>query len=346
MRAAWGVLAVLLAGVLGLGGLILDDEPRQDTASGGSGDLNLDAVPEAFRDALVAAAGRCAGVSGPLLAAQIEVESGWNPAATSPVGAQGIAQFMPATWSTWGRDYSGDGVADVLDAGDAIGSQADYLCHLREVVDAGLAGGELTGDPVQLMLAAYNAGPGAVARYGGTPPFAETRRYVDRVLAAVAGYTTTASGDLDPGGGPAVSPDGTYRVPMSGSGRLDVSTLCPLPWAKGIVLRCDAAHALQRLSTAYQARFGQLLGVSSGYRDYATQVQLKASKGRLAATPGTSNHGWGLAADLIGVGPQGSERYAWLAQNAPTYGWQHPSWARVGGSKPESWHWEYVGGTS
>jgi hypothetical protein len=344
MRTLSAVLGVLLAGVLALAGVVLDDEPRPEEVSGGSGELNLEAVPEEFRAALLEAAGRCPGVSGPLLAAQIEVESGWNPAAVSSAGAQGIAQFMPGTWATWGKDYSGDGVADPFDATDAIGSQADYMCHLRDLVDAGLASGAMSGDAVQLTLASYNAGPGAVAKHGGIPPYAETRRYVDKVLALIARYTLTGGGDGDyEGQGPGVSADGTYRVSMSGSGRLDPSTLCGLAWSPRILLRCDAAAALERLNVAYTARFGTPLGVSDGYRDYASQVAVATAKPHLAARPGTSNHGWGLAADLIGVSPEGSERYRWLRENGPAYGWQHPSWARIGGSKPEAWHWEYVG---
>lgn len=343
MRALIAAFGALLAGLLVVGGVVLDDEPRPVEDSGGSGELNLEAVPEEFRAALLDAAGRCPGVSGPLLAAQIEVESGWNPAAVSPAGAQGIAQFMPGTWRTWGRDYSGDGVADPFNATDAIGSQADYMCHLRDLSDAGLASGAMSGDAVQLTLASYNAGPGAVAKHRGIPPFTETRRYVDRVLAAVAKYTLTGDDGQYEGQGPGVSADGTYRVSMPGSGHLDPSTLCELSWSPRILLRCDAAQALERLNVAYTDRFGAPLGVSDGYRDYASQVAIAAAKPHLAAKPGTSNHGWGLAADLIGVSPEGSERYRWLREHGPTYGWQHPSWARIGGSKPEAWHWEYVG---
>ena len=71
-------------------------------------------------------------------------------------------------------------------------------------------------------------------------------------------------------------------------------------------------------------------------------MSLKASKGGLAATPGKSNHGWGLAVDISNLGGEGSAKHAWLRANAPAYGWDHPSWARSGGSKPEAWHWEYV----
>ncbi len=172
------------------------------------------------------------------------------------------------------------------------------------------------------------------------------------VVAGLAEYGTiegeqTAGGcSYDAGGGPAVSPDGTYRLPMGGSGELDPATLCQLSWAPaGTVLRCDAAQAFEDLNAAFVARFGVNLSVSGAgaYRDLETQRQLKRDKGSLAAEPGWSNHGWGLAADIGNLNGEGSERHVWLRENAPHYGWNHPSWARIGGSKPEAWHWEYVG---
>jgi D-alanyl-D-alanine carboxypeptidase len=81
--------------------------------------------------------------------------------------------------------------------------------------------------------------------------------------------------------------------------------------------------------------------VTDSYRDFAHQVSTKAEKGYLAAKPGTSNHGWGLAAD-VQVGGYGSADYQWLLHNGPQFGWSNPAWAQAGGSGPrESWHWEF-----
>jgi Transglycosylase SLT domain/D-alanyl-D-alanine carboxypeptidase len=345
LRAAVVVVAVpVVAAALVLSLVLFGDDPVAAVApSGGDGTLNASAVPEPYRAAVIAAGARCPGVSGPVLAAQIQAESGWNPTAGSPAGAQGIAQFMPGTWKTWGKDYSGDGVVDALDPTDAIGSQADMMCALFAKVTADLAAGVLKGDPLQLSLSSYNAGLGAVEAAHGIPPFTETQRYVQRILAAIPTYSTTPQATItdasaSAGGGPAVSADGSSRVPMAGSGRLDISTLCKIPWAGTTqVLRCDAEQALEKLDAAYKAQVGTDLPISAAYRDYATQVVLKAQKGRIAATPGTSNHGWGLAVDF------GHVDFAWLAANAAAYGWQHPSWARPGGALPEAWHWEFVG---
>ncbi len=125
-------------------------------------------VPERYRDAITRAALRH-NVPMNLLAAQIYAESNFNPFARSPAGALGIAQFMPGT----ARAY---GLRNPFDAEAAINAQARMMSDLlRRFGSAALA------------LAAYNAGPGAVARYGGIPPFAETRAYVARILGLLGG---------------------------------------------------------------------------------------------------------------------------------------------------------------
>jgi hypothetical protein len=125
-------------------------------------------VPERYR-AAVATAATANGVAPALLAALLRAESGFDPRAVSPAGARGIAQLMPAT-------AAGLGVRDPFDPGQAIPAAARLLgAHLRAF------------GSVPLALAAYNAGPGAVRRYGGVPPFRETQAYVARVMALAGG---------------------------------------------------------------------------------------------------------------------------------------------------------------
>ncbi|MBM7478783.1 M15 family metallopeptidase [Oerskovia jenensis] len=126
------------------------------------------------------------------------------------------------------------------------------------------------------------------------------------------------------------------------NGTIPESVLCSPSFAPGQLVRCDAAYQLEQLNVAYRAAFGTDISVTSSYRSYGSQVAVKASKGFLAAAPGTSNHGMAQALDLGGgISSFGSAQYAWMRANAPAYGWDNPEWARQGGSKPEAWHWEY-----
>ncbi|UZN04609.1 M15 family metallopeptidase [Cellulomonas sp. S1-8] len=136
--------------------------------------------------------------------------------------------------------------------------------------------------------------------------------------------------------------DGTVR-PSGENGLLATKDLCTL-WDGRTQMRADAAVALAELNEAHVSRFGTDLCLSSGYRTLAQQRSVKAQKGGLAATPGKSNHGWGLAMDFCSIQTSGA-RWTWLNDNAPTYGWENPSWAVRGGSGPyEPWHWEYIKG--
>jgi peptidoglycan DL-endopeptidase CwlO len=109
------------------------------------------------------------------------------------------------------------------------------------------------------------------------------------------------------------------------------------------VLRCDAAVAFGALNEAYGRVFGTPVCVTDSYRTFEAQVRLYGEKPALAAVPGTSNHGWGLAVDLCGGAQSfGTAQYAWLAANAPAFGWVNPGWARPGAGREEPWHWEFT----
>jgi soluble lytic murein transglycosylase-like protein len=111
------------------------------------------------------------GIDPALLRGLIRQESNFNPSAGSPAGAQGLCQLMPGTAAALG-------CTNPLDPAQSIDAGAKYL---RQQLDA-------FGGDVSKALAAYNAGPGAVQRYGGVPPYAETQNYVRQVQAYADQY--------------------------------------------------------------------------------------------------------------------------------------------------------------
>ena len=111
--------------------------------------------------------------------------------------------------------------------------------------------------------------------------------------------------------------DGVAR-PGAKNGLLPADTLCTL-FDGHTQLRADAAVALANLDEAYVAKFGSDMCLESGYRTLAQQYAVKAERGGLAATPGTSNHGLGLAVDFCSRETSGA-RWAWLKENGPLYG--------------------------
>lgn len=133
------------------------------------------------------------------------------------------------------------------------------------------------------------------------------------------------------------------RRPATKNGQIPADSLCTL-FDGHTRLRADAAVALAKLDEAYVAKFGSDMCLADGYRTLAQQYAVKAEKGGLAATPGTSNHGWGLAIDFCSRETVGA-RWTWLKENGSLYGFQNPSWAQAGGQGPhEPWHWEFVAG--
>lgn len=126
-----------------------------DKLTGLSGDFN----------AMVAQAAEKYNLSPSLLNAVIKTESNFDPNARSSAGAQGLMQLMPGTAKSLG-------VQDSFDPSQNIEGGAKYL---RQMVD------KFHGN-TQLALAAYNAGPGNVQKYGGIPPFKETQNYVKKIM--------------------------------------------------------------------------------------------------------------------------------------------------------------------
>jgi carbon monoxide dehydrogenase subunit G len=129
------------------------------------------------------------------------------------------------------------------------------------------------------------------------------------------------------------------------NGKIPESALCAISWQTVDHLRCDAAAKFEALNTAFKAKWGVNICVNDAYRSYAKQVALYKELGSgVAAVPGTSNHGWGIAVDLgCGVGIFGNAPHVWFAVNAPKYGFTQPEWALIGSSRAEAWHWQFFG---
>jgi D-alanyl-D-alanine carboxypeptidase len=136
--------------------------------------------------------------------------------------------------------------------------------------------------------------------------------------------------------------DGTSR-PAGANGQLATADLCTL-WDGSMQLRADAASSLAEMNLAFRAKFGRDICVVDAYRTIAEQRVLKRQRGGMAAVPGKSNHGWGLAIDLCSTDTRG-EVFDWIRENGAVYGWENPAWALRSGSGPfEPWHWEYTRG--
>ncbi len=164
------------------------------SAASGSG---LGGQPTPY-DGMIVQAANDAGIPPALLKAVAKAESGFNPNASSPAGAQGMMQLMPAT-------AAGLGVTNPFDPAQSLAGGARYL---RRQLDA-------FGWNMEKAVAAYNAGPSAVTKYGGIPPYAETQAYVPRVM----GYFREFSVDATQAATAPASPAGlpSYLQP-SGAG--------------------------------------------------------------------------------------------------------------------------------
>ncbi len=117
------------------------------------------------------------GLDPNLVDLMIRMESGYNPRAVSPRGARGIMQLLPSTASAYG-------VTDLFDARENIRAGISYF---RDLLGR-------FGSNLRLALAAYNAGPEAVEKHGGVPPYDETRDYVDSILSAYNGGSVKLAG--------------------------------------------------------------------------------------------------------------------------------------------------------
>ncbi|MGZ4611978.1 MAG: D-alanyl-D-alanine carboxypeptidase family protein, partial [Kineosporiaceae bacterium] len=272
----------------------------------------------------------------------------------------GVLQHSPAMVTL----LSGDSTDDLATAQVVVKSvgngQAQVLDGLREaeaarqqVLDAAAAAQQEADADAARAEQAKAAAEDAVAQHRAALQRAEqvlqsTRQAsadADRQAQLLALADVYAAG---PGAGRGVTgpvgdcPGGD--VSTFPNGHIPLTLLCPLWGAPGKYLRADAEYAFDQLSHAYAQVFGRPICVTDAYRSYEDQVRVYAERPGFAAKPGTSNHGWGTAADLCGgIESFGTATHAWMLANAPLFGWFHPAWAEPTGSLPEAWHWEFGG---
>ena len=222
-KAAMGIVMAILAAIVGfilffvlmltvIAGSTEEEEESSCavTVSDTKGDSkkSADNVPNGWGP-LVDKAAKEAGIPSSVAKAQLQQESQWDPKAGSSAGAQGLAQFTPETWATYGNG------GDVTDPEDSIAAYGRYMKALKSQVEP-LAKGD-ANELVRLTLAAYNAGPGAVEKYKGVPPFPETQDYVKTILDG--GQDNFSANCAAPEGGKAWDGDlgpGEWTMPLPG----------------------------------------------------------------------------------------------------------------------------------
>lgn len=161
-------------------------------------------IPAQFLADVLAAGSICPEIGPVEIAAQIDLESAWNPNAYADSGevpAMGIAQFTAATWSSWGHDYDGDGTNSPYDPGDAILAQGHLMCDLVSWAQQNLANGRLHGDVLDLAWAAYFAGRGGILAAGGVPASGLAHDYPRQIRDRIPKYAADGGAGLPGGGG-------------------------------------------------------------------------------------------------------------------------------------------------
>lgn len=207
-----------------------------------------------------------------------------------------------------------DGIASVSARISEIQSRLAVLPTMGQSV----GGGQAT---TQAQAGMFSLGAAQGLPQGMQGPFAEL------LTQAITGAMGGASGELNADGIP-------VEFARYGNGRIPESLLAPINGSNER-LWAPAAAQLNRMIADAKAQ-GISIGVTDGYRDYDGQVRVAASKGLysqggLAAAPGTSKHGWGLAVDLR----LDSAAQSWMRTHGPRYGF-HENVAR------EPWHWEFT----
>ncbi|MFI6035103.1 M23 family metallopeptidase [Streptomyces sp. NPDC051315] len=271
-----------VAGFLALtGGL-----PADWSSDADSGQHTTSGVDESYVPWLREAAAACTVVTPSVLAAQIDQLSGWRNDTGGASGEQGIAGFTDAEWRTWGRDDDGSGTSSPRDQADAIMALGRQDCSLARKVTDLRTEGTVTGDLVDLTLAAYAVGTDAVAEAGGVP--AGARTYLTEVRQLLPRYEAFDR-ETPTGGGAAgailaapvsaltvTSPYGSREHPLTGVTKLHTGVDFAAPQGAPVLAARQGRVVFAALTKAYGNRVVIDHGTIDGKRLETTYSHLSA----------------------------------------------------------------------
>lgn len=216
------VMALCCGGVAMVAGGVAGGTAAAQVAAAAGDQLRPDApIPPQYLEWVLRAGSICPELGPADIAAQIDLESSWNPNAvaynppTRGGDAMGIAQFQAATWATWGGDADHDGQNSPYDPEDAIVAMGRLMCDNVAWAKSMLAAKpkpKLQGDVLDLAWAAYFAGRGAILAAGGVPDSGPTHDYPQQIRDRLWKYAVDTGGDGLPDGGGSGIPAG-YTLP-------------------------------------------------------------------------------------------------------------------------------------
>lgn len=291
---------LILSAVLALSSAIGEDNTSSalENAGFGGGLSDTKEIPDWLRPIILDAVAKygCAEVTPSLIAAQLYQESTFrkNPP-DGGAGAMGIAQFIPSTWATEGIDANNKGGADPLDPEDAVPSMVAYDCKLADVIR------RVPGDVVDNMLASYNAGENNVKKYGGIPPYEETRKYVREIRDRAEKWSAPMGGKVSGGLSKVVAAakealntpyvlGGSCKPPFQGAKGCDCSSLVKYAWSKvGVNLprvTYDQVDMGTKVKSANDLRPGDLI-FSGGSASSPEHVSMYIGGGEVIDAPHT-----------------------------------------------------------
>ncbi|MEU9413145.1 transglycosylase SLT domain-containing protein [Streptomyces sp. NPDC048281] len=201
VECAIGVLLwplVLICHIFGCGGgggaQVDQDAVVTAYKSDGTGPLEADSVPEDLLQVIRDAGNQCTQIGPIVIAAQIQQVSGWNRSLVGPNGREGISQMPPDKFTKFGEDRDDNGKTSALDPEDSIMAQGKYLCSLAGDVKQLLNDNAVTGNALDLTLAAYDVGEEAIKQARGVPDTDQVQSYI----AGIRGQFALYSGAIKP----------------------------------------------------------------------------------------------------------------------------------------------------